>query len=156
MNKDDFLTEYREIILLENFNQARNDVMDWLRQQVEYQEKLQTKLDDVRVKAFDTPALQNEVKRLAWQVEKHQHGLAIIVAFIDASEMALEVFREKMISVLEMDTLKMNMLDFFKKAWLESTTEVYDLIKARQKLLENGFTGQHKEQNTSQGANQKC
>lgn len=153
MTKDDFLTEYREIILLENFNQARNDVMDWLRQQVEYQEKLQTKLDDVRVKAFDTPALQNEVKRLAWQVEKHQHGLAIIVAFIDASEMALEVFREKMLSTIEMDSLKMNMLDFYRKAWQESMNEVYDLVKARQKLLENGSTGQHKTENTSQVGN---
>ena len=153
MKKDDFLAEFKGIILLENFEQARNDVMQWLRKQVEYQEKLQAKLDDARAKAFDNPAMKNEVQRLSWQVGNHEQGLAIIVAFIEASEMALEVFREKMLSTIEMDSLKMNMLDFYRKAWQESMNEVYDLVKARQKLLENGSTGQHKTENTSQVGN---
>lgn len=169
MNKDDFLSEYREIILLENFDQARNDVMQWLRKQVEYQEKLQAKLDEARKKAFDHPAMNNEVNRLAWQVGTQQQGLAIIVAFIEASEMALEVFRDKMLSTIEMDSLKMNMLDFYRKAWLESMEELtsrvykkdwedginqlYSILEARKKLTENGSTGHDKTENTSKGGN---
>jgi hypothetical protein len=153
MKKDDFLAEFKGIILLENFQQARNDVMQWLRKQVEYQEKLQAKLDDARAKAFDNPAMKNDVQRLSWQVGNHEQGLAIIVAFIEASEMALEVFREKMLATIEMDSLKINQLDFYRKAWQESMNEVYDLVKARQKLLENGSTGQHQKQNTSQVGN---
>ncbi|WP_028521995.1 hypothetical protein [Runella limosa] len=170
MIKDDFLAEYREIILLENFDQARNDVMYWLRKQVEYQEKLQGKLDQAREKAFDNPAMLDEVKRLTWQVDNHQHGLAIIVAFLEASETALEVFREKMLSTIEMDSLKLNMLGFYQKAWLESMEELtsrvykqdwenglnqlYSILEERKKTIGDGSFSQYQKQNTSQGASQ--
>lgn len=142
MKKDDFLSEFREIILLENYNQARDAVLLHLSKQVERKNKIEAQLAAATEKGMTSAAHDKEVSRLQWQLTAETHSIMSLLALIEASETALTVFRDKMLETLEMDVTKLeenralhSRYQQLKSAWIESMQETHAAMTERNHLL---------------------
>jgi hypothetical protein len=140
--KDDFVNEFRGVILLENFNQAKMTAMNHLEQRLKYKNKLEAQLEATIEKAMDNTNYDKEISRLRWQITNETSGIMAVVELIEASETALEVFRDKMLETLEMDVKKMEELravkshyEFTRTAWLSSMNDVIVATEQRNELL---------------------
>jgi hypothetical protein len=142
MSKENFLSDFREIILLQNYNAARDALLVWLQKKVQYKSKLERDLSAAQELGMDNNRHDKEIGKLNWQIANETQSIELIVAMMEASETALVVFRDKMLETLEMDVKAVELskrmakqVEAYKQEMILSMRETVEAMEERNKLL---------------------